>query len=724
MRRARPPRPAATALASPGGASDASSLSDSTLASAGGSGARPPASPEYLSEERLSAHTRTGGEGGVGAAESKRTRVLEWQAAGEAARRPGGGDRPHVSGPERGGDAASREALQSQLARAERVMQHQREQLDAVNNVKVATMQRRQDELQEELVRLRAQVPAAASAHPGRAGPETERGRGHADEEQSLLLVAKREARQRAEKDLKALERSAQSERGELVARLQRADADLRRAQASARGQESEHAERLRQEEQHRRKAQGDLEALQATARGQGHTQEARIQAEREARLQAEEELLALKRRESELTERLQETDASRARAEEDLRSLQASARGRESELAALLQQQADERALAEENLRELQASARGQHSEHSSRFEREQEDRRRIEEKYQALQASAEGREKELAQRLKIIEEDRRRAGENLQELQASARGQKSNLILQLQREQQKRTRAEADLQSLHRSAKEQESEFIARLRAEEEQRLRAEEDLRELHESARGQENEYNSRLLREETQRRRLEEELSEFQNSARSQSTRAEAAENSRDILEEHIRELQKTNRRLKADADSSADSAREKNAELENNILARDLAHEIASDAGIGSDWDSESIVSDAVCSEVSVLGSEISESEASTKLFSRIRNGRYKEFKRLLDSGHIHPDERDDFGNTMLIAAAQNNRKRITKAVIEFGTPLNAKNDKGQTALHCCYEFGYTALAEYIVSKGANLCIPNAAGMMPREGYA
>ena len=160
------------------------------------------------------------------------------------------------------------------------------------------------------------------------------------------------------------------------------------------------------------------------------------------------------------------------------------------------------------------------------------------------------------------------------------------------------------------------------------------------------------------------------------------------------------------------------------AELENNILARDLAHEIASDAGIGSDWDSESIVSDAVCSEVSVLGSEISESEASTKLFSRIRNGRYKEFKRLLDSGHIHPDERDDFGNTMLIAAAQNNRKRITKAVIEFGTPLNAKNDKVQTALHRCYEFGYTALAEYIVSKGANLCIPKAAGMMPREGYA
>ena len=182
-------------------------------------------------------------------------------------------------------------------------------------------------------------------------------------------------------------------------------------------------------------------------------------------------------------------------------------------------------------------------------------------------------------------------------------------------------------------------------------------------------------------------------------------------------------MQHTNRRLQEDADACAESARRKITKLGKDIIVRDLAHEIASDAGIGSDWDSESFVSDALRSDVSVLGSEVSESEAPAKLFSRIRNGRYKEFARLLESGHVHPDERDDFGNTMLIVAAQNNRKRITKALIEFGTPLNAQNDEGQTALHC-YEFGYTVLAEYIVSKGGNLCIPNAAGMLPREGYA
>ena len=106
------------------------------------------------------------------------------------------------------------------------------------------------------------------------------------------------------------------------------------------------------------------------------------------------------------------------------------------------------------------------------------------------------------------------------------------------------------------------------------------------------------------------------------------------------------------------------------------------------------------------------------------KVFSKIRLGRHKDVQRYLDTGLIHPDQRDDFGNTMLIAAAQNNRKRISKAVIQFGTPLDAQNNKGQTALHCCYEFGYTALADYIVSKGANLCIPNAAGLLPREGYS
>jgi len=332
--------------------------------------------------------------------------------------------------------------------------------------------------------------------------------------------------------------------------------------------------------------------------------------------------------------------------------------------------------------------------------------------------------RESELGSRLLMIDEDRKRAEENLQQAKVAASGRRDDLMQQLQREQQGRSRAEADLTSLHRSAKEQEKDFISRLRAEEERRLRAEDDLRELHASVRGQESEYHSRLQREEAQRRRVEEELREFQASARSQGTRADSAQASREILETQIREMQNTNRRLQEDADARAESAQRKITELENDIIVRDVAHEIASDAGIGSDWDSESFVSDALRSDVSVLGSEVSESEAPAKLFSRIRNGRYKEFSRLLESGHIHPDERDDFGNTMLIVAAQNNRKRITKALIEFGTPLNAQNDKGQTALHCCYEFGYTALAEYIVSKGGNLCIPNAAGMLPREGYA
>jgi len=74
----------------------------------------------------------------------------------------------------------------------------------------------------------------------------------------------------------------------------------------------------------------------------------------------------------------------------------------------------------------------------------------------------------------------------------------------------------------------------------------------------------------------------------------------------------------------------------------------------------------------------------------------------------------------------MPIAAAQNNRKRISKAaiIIQFGTPLDDQNNKSQTALSIAATSSDTTFAEYIVTKAANLCIPYAAGLLPREGYS
>ncbi|EKX34207.1 hypothetical protein GUITHDRAFT_119624 [Guillardia theta CCMP2712] len=86
-------------------------------------------------------------------------------------------------------------------------------------------------------------------------------------------------------------------------------------------------------------------------------------------------------------------------------------------------------------------------------------------------------------------------------------------------------------------------------------------------------------------------------------------------------------------------------------------------------------------------------------------LFSRARHGRYKEVEALLDSG-LSPDLRDEFGNTVLIIAAQNGNKRITKICLRRGANINAQNFRGQTSLHYCYAFGYMELGSYLESKG------------------
>jgi len=102
-------------------------------------------------------------------------------------------------------------------------------------------------------------------------------------------------------------------------------------------------------------------------------------------------------------------------------------------------------------------------------------------------------------------------------------------------------------------------------------------------------------------------------------------------------------------------------------------------------------------------------------------LFSRARHGRYKEVETLLDTG-LSPDLRDEFGNTVLIIAAQNGNKRITKICLRRGANINAQNFRGQTSLHYCYAFGYVELGRYLESKGANPKIRNEFGLDCYEG--
>ena len=107
-------------------------------------------------------------------------------------------------------------------------------------------------------------------------------------------------------------------------------------------------------------------------------------------------------------------------------------------------------------------------------------------------------------------------------------------------------------------------------------------------------------------------------------------------------------------------------------------------------------------------------------------VFSAVRNGRISEAQDILvrNLAEFDVDIRDSFGNTVLIVAAQNNRKRVTKMCVKAGVPLDAKNKQGNTALHYCYGYGYFELGEYLINKGANENVVNAAGETPIDGLS
>ena len=93
-------------------------------------------------------------------------------------------------------------------------------------------------------------------------------------------------------------------------------------------------------------------------------------------------------------------------------------------------------------------------------------------------------------------------------------------------------------------------------------------------------------------------------------------------------------------------------------------------------------------------------------------LFSRTRHGRHKEVAAILSHG-IPVDIRDEFGNTPLLIAAQNGHIKIVKMLLRSRAHINAQNNKGMSAMHFAFTFGYPELGAYLVSKGGDDALKN-----------
>lgn len=108
------------------------------------------------------------------------------------------------------------------------------------------------------------------------------------------------------------------------------------------------------------------------------------------------------------------------------------------------------------------------------------------------------------------------------------------------------------------------------------------------------------------------------------------------------------------------------------------------------------------------------------------KLFSWCRHGKYEEIDEYFkDPDCTFPiDSKDALGNTLLSIAAQNGNKRISKLCLRRGADINTQNLNGQTVLHYCMAYGFDALAEYFMNKGADDSLVNADGLTCYEGLS
>ena len=96
-------------------------------------------------------------------------------------------------------------------------------------------------------------------------------------------------------------------------------------------------------------------------------------------------------------------------------------------------------------------------------------------------------------------------------------------------------------------------------------------------------------------------------------------------------------------------------------------------------------------------------------------IFTSVRHGNRVRTQRLVDEDDSIAHARDAFGNTPLIIAAQNNQIDIAEILVLKGADVDARNTKGNTALHFACKYHYDEMKRRLVEEwNANPTIRNS----------
>ena len=82
----------------------------------------------------------------------------------------------------------------------------------------------------------------------------------------------------------------------------------------------------------------------------------------------------------------------------------------------------------------------------------------------------------------------------------------------------------------------------------------------------------------------------------------------------------------------------------------------------------------------------------------------------------------FHMNKTDEFGNSLLILAAQNGNEKIAQYLVTKGANPNHQNAHGHTPAHFAIAYQFFELSQWLFENGADDSIVNEYGHTPYDG--